>query len=160
MTHANSKTSEFHRQRGIWLRCFLSAAIFLSLRLASHAQLDIPGPERLVRVDGLVVNSAGKPVVNAEITLTRDGKLMYTTRTDQAGAFRFRHVSGRFEFRVARTEYAPAAREIIVSDELLTRTERKRLYVIVGPGACRDECSSVLTNKSQFEKAIREKNRR
>jgi hypothetical protein len=56
---------------------------------------------------------------------------------------------------VARTEYAPAVREIIVTDELITRAERKRLYVIVGPGACEDECSSVLTSKQQFEKAIR-----
>jgi len=158
MTHAISKIG-FQRQRGIWLRCFLSAAIFMSLSLASRAQLDIPGPEHLVRVEGLVVNSSGKPVVNAEITLTRDGKTMFTTRTDQAGAFRFGHVAGRFEFRVARTEYAPAVREIRVTDELITRTERKRLYVIVGPGACMDECSSVLTDKRQFEKAIREKNR-
>jgi len=137
----------------------LGAAFFLSLCLPSRAQLDIPGPEHLVRVEGLVVNSAGKPVVNAEVTLSRDDNVMYATHTDQAGEFRFSHVSGRFWFRVLRTKYAPAAREIIVGDELITRTQRKRLYVIVGPGACRDECSSVLTNKRQFETAIREKNR-
>jgi hypothetical protein len=130
------------------------------LCLPMHAQLDIPGPEHLVKVEGVVVNSTGKPVVNAEVTLTRDGNVLYTTRTDQAGGFRFAHVSGRFVFRVARTQYAPAAREIVVIDELITRAERKRLYVIAGPGACADECSTVLTNKGDFEKKIRENGRR
>jgi hypothetical protein len=154
------QSNVFTTTAGLRLRCFLGAAIFISLCLPLRAQLDIPGPEHLVRVEGVVVNSAGKPVVNVEVTLTRDGSVVYTTHTDQAGGFRFGHVTGQFLFKVARTEYAPASREITVTDELLTRTERKRLYVIVGPGACKDECSSVLTNKRQFEKTIREKNRR
>jgi ribosomal protein S11 len=138
----------------------LGASVSLSVCLPSWAQLDTPGPEHLVRVEGIVVNSEGKPLVNAVVMLTRDGNAMYTSHTDQRGEFSFRHVSGQFVFKVARTEYAPAAREIIVTDELITRAERKKLYVIVGPGACADECSSVLTNKQQFDKAIREKNRR
>jgi hypothetical protein len=147
------------RQRGFWLRCFLGAAVAISLCWPAGAQLEIPGPEHLVRVEGVVVNSEGKPVANAEVTLTRDGNVMYTAHADQRGEFSFKHVSGQFTFRVARTQYAPAAREIIVTDELVTRAERKKLYVIVGPGACEDECSSVLTNKQQFEKALKEKNR-
>jgi hypothetical protein len=124
------------------------------------AQVDVPGPEHLVRVEGTVVNTAGKPVGNAEVTLVRDGKVAYATRTDQAGEFRFEHASGRFVFRVGRTENAPAERDLIVGDELVTRVEHKRLYVIVGPGACMDECSAVFTSKREFEKTLREKNRR
>ena len=143
------------QQRSFWLRCFLGVAVVMAFCFSSMAQLDIPGPEHLVRVEGIVVNKAGKPVVNAQVTLNRDDNVMYSSHTDQRGWFSFRHVTGPFVFRVARTEYAPAVREIIVTDELITRAERKRLYVIVGPGACEDECSSVLTSKQQFEKAIR-----
>jgi hypothetical protein len=151
-----------HR-RSFWLRCFLSGAIWSILCLAgsnlSNAQIEIPGPEHLIHVEGYVVNAAGHPVVNAEVTLVRDEKVAFRTRTDKLGGFRFEHVSGAYLFRVERSEYAPAAREIVVRDELVTRLERKRLYVIVGPGACMDECSSVFTSKREFDQAIREKSR-
>ncbi len=57
-------------------------------------------------------------------------------------------------------QYAPAERDLIVGEELVTRAERKKLYVIVGPGACMDACSAVLTSKHEFEKVLREKNRK
>ena len=41
----------------------------------------------------------------------------------------------------------------------LTTLERKKLYVILGPGACQDACSSVFTSKREFDRAIREKNK-
>jgi hypothetical protein len=148
------------RQRGFWLRCFLGASwrpALLSVVLSGslQAQVDVPGPMHLTHVGGYVVNSLGKPVVNAEVTLVRDDAVAYRTRTNDAGAFHFDHVSGKFVFRVARTEYAPAAREINVRAEIATYLQRKKLYVIVGPGACMDECSSVLTSKSEFDRAIR-----
>jgi len=123
------------------------------------AQIDIPGPERLTHVEGYVVNTSGHPAVDLEVTLTQDGKVAFQSRTDKAGAFRFEHVSGSYVFQVQRSEYAPAAREIVVTDELVTQLQRKKLYVILGPGACKDECSSVLTSKKDFDRAIREKSR-
>ncbi len=60
-------------------------------------------------------------------------------------------------FNVARSKYAPAVREIVVTDEIVTRVERKKLYVIVGPGACMDACSAVVTSKREFEETIRRK---
>jgi hypothetical protein len=151
------------RQRGFWLRCFLGGVIWICAFAAGSdawgAQLDVPGPEHLTRVEGLVVNSSGKPVAGVEVTLVRDDTVAYRTRTDQSGAFRFEHVSGRYTFRVARSDNAPAAREIVVTEEIVTRVERKKLYVILGPGACMDECSSVLTSKREFERSLRQKNR-
>jgi len=150
------------RQRGFWLRCFLGCAIPISVFLSGlgpvRAQIDIPGPEHLTHVEGQVVNTAGHPVVNVEVTLVRDNKVAYRTRTGQSGEFHFEHVAGPYTFRVARSEYAPAVREIVVTEEIVTRVERKKLYVILGPGACADECSTVLTSKREFERDIREKN--
>jgi hypothetical protein len=161
MRHMMGKAKGIQPQRGFWLRCFLGAAIWCALivtaPLGLSAPIDIPGPEHLTHVDGLVVNTAGHAVADVEVTLVKDDKVAFQTRTDKSGEFRFEHVSGRYTFRVARSEYAPAAREIVVTDEIVTRVERKKLYVIVGPGACMDECSAVLTDKREFERDLREK---
>ena len=147
-------------RRSFWLRCFLGVAswtlLFLTGALSISAQrIDIPKPERLVHAEGYVVNPTGKPAADVEVTLTRDEKVAFRTRTDKSGEFQFEHVSGQYLFRVERSEYAPAAREIVITDELVTNLEHKKLYVILGPGACADECSRVLTSKREFEKAIR-----
>ena len=148
---------------GLWLRCFLSGWVWVCLYLASasflKAQVDIPGPERLSHVDGYIVNPVGKPVADLEVTLLRENKTAYQTKTNTSGDFRFDHISGQFTLKVARSQYSAAVREIVVTDEIVTTLERKRLYVILGPGACKDECSSVLTSKRDFDRAIRKKSK-
>jgi len=86
-------------------------------------------------------------------------KLELSTRTDQSGAFQFEKVKGDYLFQIARTKYAPAERAIFVTDEIITHLERKKLYVILGPAACQDECSAVLTSKRDFDETLR-RNRR
>jgi hypothetical protein len=120
-----------------------------------QAQLDFPQPIRITHVEGYVTDSHGKPVVDAEITLVKDEKVVHSTRTDSKGAFRVDRVSGTYWLRVARTQNAPAERQIVVTPEIVTRLERKKLYVVVGPGACADACSSVYTGQREFQKAIR-----
>ncbi len=122
---------------------------------AMNAQVDIPGPERLSHVQGYVVNPVGRPVVDVQVTLVQDNKVVYQARTDKSGEFRFDHVKGSYTFQVARTQYSPATREIVVTGEVVTAVERKKLYVILGPGACMDACSSIFTNKRDFDRAIR-----
>jgi hypothetical protein len=146
------------------LRCFLSRTLGILVlcclaRVSLKAQLDMPKPIRITHVEGLVVNTHGKPVVNAEVTLVRDEKVMYSTRTSGDGAFQIEHPSGYYILRVGRTEDAPAAQEVFVTDEIVTHLEHKKLYVVVGPGACMDACSSVFTSEREFEKAIRKNTR-
>jgi hypothetical protein len=160
MRRAMSEETGIQPQRGFWLRCFLGWTWPLLLLTGSlRAQVDIPKALHLTHVGGVVVNSRGRPVVNVEVTLVRDDTVAFRTRTDGNGAFDFDRASGRYWFRVARSEYAPAATEVSVQSELVTYLERKKLYVIVGPGACMDECSSVFTKKHDFDQAIRKKNR-
>ncbi len=164
MIFAWSARFGIQQQRGFWLRCFLGRALGVIL-LGSWlsrgllAQVDVPGPMQLARAEGVVVNTFGKPVVNAEITLAKDDTVVYRTRTDNAGRFHFEHAIGHFWFRVARTDNAPAVQEVIVGDLVTSYLERKKLYVIVGPGACTDACSSVFSNKHQFDRAIRNLNK-
>ena len=157
------KSAIASRAAGLWLRCFLGGAMWtlLCFGVASPliAQVDIPGPERLTHVEGYVVNTSGHPAADLEVTLTRDEKVVFRSRTDKSGAFRFENVSGQYVFHVKRSEYSPAVRDIVVTDEIVTHLERKKLYVILGPGACMDACSSVLTSKRDFDRAIREKSR-
>ena len=159
MTSATSGRMGSSRQRGFWLRCFLAAtcvALCISGTGLLNAQLDIPGPERLTHVEGIVVNDAGHPVVDLEVTLTRDENVVFKTQTDRSGAFGFARVPpGPYLLRVKRSVNAPAERQIVVTDEVVTALERKKLYVILGPGVCQDACSSVLTSKKDFDKAIR-----
>ncbi len=158
------KGVDSERAAGLWLRCFLGLTLTLwllgvALCGSLQAQIDVEKPIHLTHVEGYVVNTQGKPLVHAEITLVRDETVAFRTQTDGAGAFNFEHVSGKYWFRVARTDNAPAAREVDVTDEIATFLQRKKLYVIVGPGACMDECSLVTTNKHEFDRAIRKQNR-
>jgi hypothetical protein len=148
------------RAAGLWLRCFLGAVIFASGVCACGAQVDIPGPERLSRVRGFVANPTGTPAADLSITLLRDDHVAMQTKTDKAGEFEFEHVpGGAYLFRVERSKDAPAERQIVVTDEIVTVLARKRLYVLLGPGACQDPCSAVLTDKKDFDKAVRKNNR-
>jgi hypothetical protein len=164
MKRWSCRVTSFKRTAGLRLRCFLDYALQVALFCmtvcgASHAQLETNGPIRLTSVEGLVVNTWGKPVANLEVSLSQDSKVVSKTRTDKTGVFQFDHISGDYLFQVARSEYAPAARQVVVRLELLTLAERKKLYVILGPGACMDACSSVLTSKREFDQALQHLNR-
>jgi hypothetical protein len=138
----------------------LSAAIVL-LNVRASAQLDLPKPERLTHVEGLVVDPNGHPMPNIEVALVKPDlvALRLDTRTDQSGEFHFDKVKGDYLFQVARTKYAPAERAIFVTDEIVTHLQRKKLYVVLGPGACQDACSAVLTSKKDFERTLRRNKR-
>jgi len=159
MTFVVSRKTGIPKQRGFWLRCFLGAACWTLACLGGagllNAQVDIPGPERLTHVQGLVVNDTGHAMADLPVTLVRDDKVAYQTRTDASGRFRFDHVTGQYTFKVARSQFAPASREIVVTDEVVTALERKKLYVILGPAQCEDACSWVLTSKREFDRELR-----
>lgn len=160
MTVVAMRDFAIQKQRGFWLRCFLGAALLMMAGTFSFAQLDLPKPERLTHVEGIVVNPDGHPGGGLSIRLLRDDKAVAETKSDAAGEFEFEHVpSGHYSFRIERSQFAPAARDIVVTDEIVTHLERKKLYVILGPGACQDECSAVLTSKREFDRTIR-KNKR
>ena len=165
MKHPAVQKAAIATAAGPRLRCFLGHAFMLMLLCGfihspAHAQLEADGPIHLTRVQGIVANTSGQRVAGAAVTLSRDGKALQTTHTDSSGAFRFDHASGRLTLEVARTQNAPAAREIIATDEIVTLLERKMLYVIVGPGACADACSSVFTSKSDFDRALKRTSRK
>jgi len=141
---------------------FFGGKVLIALTIlgavAAQAQLDLPGPIHLTHVEGYVFNTYGKPVVHAEVTLVRNSAVAASAQTDGSGAFQFTKASGNYTLHVGRTEFAPADRDVIVTDEVVTHLERKKLYIVVGPGVCKDECSSVLTSKKEFQQLMKKNN--
>jgi len=125
-----------------------------------YAQITFEGALHVAHIQGIVVNSHGKPVVGATVTLARGQgeEVKFETTTDDSGRFRFDHVSGKYLLHVERTEYAGASREVVVGEVLMTVLLRNTIYVIVGPGACADDCSSVFASRSEFDRVIKRNN--
>jgi hypothetical protein len=146
------------KQRSFWLRCFLGGVLLVIAGTAtcSWAKVEPRGPMHLWRLHGFFMTAAGKPVDNVQITLVRDGKTMYETRTDASGKFAFAHVSGRYTLHIDKSpEYSQLSREVIVGIEAATMLRKKTLYIVAGPAACSDDCSSVFTSKYDYENAVR-----
>lgn len=132
----------------------LTVLLCLAAWPASHAQPDAPQVIHLVHLRGVVVNPKGQPVANADVSLLKDDRVAYATHTDASGQFVFDHVDGHWVFHVKTPGYSIAVRNIVVEFEM-SALARKQLYVILGPGACNDDCSSVFTSKRDFDRVIR-----
>ena len=149
------ESAGIQQQRSFWLRCFLGAAILLLAGSLSWAKVEPAGPMHLWRVHGFFMSAAGKPIESVEVTLLRDGQIRYRTKTDASGKFGFDHVYGRYSLHIEKSEeYSQLSRDVMVG-EAATVMKRNTLYVIAGPGACTDDCASVFTSRSEFEKAVR-----
>jgi hypothetical protein len=159
MRFATCDKADISRQRGFWLRSFLGKLstvlmVWLAFYGVSRAQIEVPGPFHLSHLQGVVVNQSGMPIEHAEITLVQNEKIAYSTRTDAKGHFEFKGVTGRYSLRMHLPTYSIVSREVLVGFEILTALEGHRLYVILGPGACSDDCSSVFTSKREFNQAL------
>jgi hypothetical protein len=147
------------KRRGHWLRCFLGSTLFAVgmawTGAAVHAQPDAPEPMHVARLRGVYVNAKGAPIQGAEVTLVRNDKVFFATKTDAAGKFAFKHVSGRYWLRANVKNYSTLSREVVVGLEALTYLHSNTLYVIAGPGACTDDCSSVFTSRDKFDETIK-----
>jgi hypothetical protein len=120
------------------------------------AKVEPPGPLHLWHVHGFFMDRAGKPIENVEVALIRDGTILHKTKTDASGKFAFDHVSGHYRLHIDKSNhFSELSREVIVGLETAMMLRSNTLYVIAGPVACSDDCSSVFTSKSDYEKSIR-----
>lgn len=141
------------------LRCFwegglLVIAFAMGIR-PTIAQIVVTKPVHVRHVEGLVCNKSGKPVAKAEITLVRQESIAFKTLTNESGRFAIGRITGRYLLRVTSTGYSPAAQEVIVGSDLRTASRGNTLYVILGPAACMDACSTVYTSKKKFDQDVR-----
>jgi hypothetical protein len=156
-----SRGVEVLKRRGFWLRYFLGSAWLVAACCSaavcfSQARIQGPEPIHLWRLHGLYVNETGDPIGNVKVALSNNGRIVATSDTDAAGRFEFSHVSGHFTLQIAKSsDHSSLMREVIVGVETATIIGSQTIYVIAGPAACSDDCSSVFTSKGDFEKAVR-----
>jgi hypothetical protein len=165
MTFVPNASLSSSKQRGFWLRCFLArtrvirnivmVAASVMTTGSAQAQIATPAPYHLTHVRAVFVDAKGHPIPGAAVTLDRDDKVFYSTTTDAAGRFEIKHASGHYRLHVDKKGYSTVSREVVVGVEMLTYLHNETLYVIAGPGACSDDCSSVFTSRSKFDQAIR-----
>ena len=124
----------------------------------THPQQEGDQTVHVLHAHGFVVDIHGKPVAQARVTLSRNDKIVAETATDAAGEFSFTHVAGQYTLRIKDAADSAATRQIVFGEAALVLLHQSTMYVILGPGICAEECSSVFTNKSDFEQAIRKKN--
>ncbi len=144
------------QQRSFWLRCFLGAGFLLAAVSVMWAKVEPQGPMHLWSLHGFYMDAAGKPIENAELTLQREGAVLYSAKTDASGRFAFDRVRGRYTLHIDKTSnYSQLSREVIVGLETATLLRKNTLYIVAGPGACTDDCSSVFTSKYDYDNAVR-----
>jgi putative transposase len=125
------------------------------MSVPARAQLSADPPYHLSHLRGIFVDAKGNPIPGAALTLDQNDKVICSTTTNQAGKFEIKHVSGHFWLHVDKKGYSTVDRQVIVGLEAETYLHGSTLYVIAGPGACSDDCSTVFTSKAKFEQAIR-----
>ena len=131
-----------------------ASALAMATTASARAHISDPEPYHLPHLRGVYVDAKGNPIPDAAVTVDRDDKVQESTKTDRSGRFEIKHIAGHYWLHVHKNGYSPVGREIIVG-EALTYVHTGTLYVIAGPSACSDDCSSVFTSKSKFNKAIR-----
>jgi hypothetical protein len=137
------------------LALLLNFLLLAASALVAHAQVAGPEPYHLAHLRGFFVDEKGNPISNAAVTLDQNDKVVYSTQTNSSGRFEMKHVDGRYWLHVHSNGYSTVNREVIVGVEALTYLHSETLYIIAGPGACSDDCSSIFTSKTQFDHAIR-----
>lgn len=144
---------------GIALGAGFLLAFASGLTFRANAQIEVFKPLHLSRVQGVVADTSGRPVANAEVALVGDPvgdeAVGFKTTTDDAGRFALDQASGRYWLRVSGSRYSPAAREVVIGPDLETLFHKPDLYVMLGPGSCNDACSSIYTSRKKFDRAVR-----
>jgi hypothetical protein len=140
------------RNLAILISCLLS--LLCSSRVVC-AQLEMDKAIHLPRVHGAVYDKAGKPLPDAKVELVKNDAVVLTTTTDPSGGFRFEHVGGLYTLRVRDGKHSPASREIKVEFELGSAAQNRNLFVLLGPSACAESCSTVTTSRKEFNQIVR-----
>lgn len=127
-------------------------------RATTRPQQESDQTIHVLRAHGFIADTYGKPVPQAQVTLSRNDRVIAETATNAAGEFRIDHVDGQYTLRVKAAGNSPATRQIVLGEAAMLLLHQNTLYVILGPGACAEECSSVFTSKREFDRAISKKN--
>ncbi len=94
--------------------CFTTVSVLIGI--AAGFLLSVPSYAASTQLRGVVNDSIGHPVADAEVTLkTSTGQTVARTHSDKDGKFRLDGPSGTFEVDVVKTDFKPAAMAVTIS---------------------------------------------
>ncbi len=107
MKRTFSLSAGIQDQRGLWLRCFLKAALVVALvtsffcPTAANAA-NCPAPEELglKKLQGTVYGPSGIALPQIVVRLSREGKFIAKTETDGKGKFEFKPGPGHNDLEI------------------------------------------------------------
>lgn len=162
MTSATNQIIGIHRQRGLWLRCFLGVGSILAIMFAiavenSHGQIAILKPLHLSRVHGYVLDEAGSPLSEVQVALASEAQPSLAAVTDAKGYFDFPNARGEYFLHVVVRGSQTASRRVIAGADIRAWVHREPLYIMIMPGLCNDCESPVFTSRKRFDRALRDR---
>jgi tetratricopeptide (TPR) repeat protein len=140
--NSQRKSQPWSQANGSWSRRVLLLVVLLSLPWSPALAQDTT-PQQESQVEGIVRDSAGKPVAGVSILLAEEsGSTRATTRTNAEGAFAFLAVrAGRYTVKLEK----PGFRDVI-EDSKLAPAEKKHCEFVLRTSAEASALSSPTTS--------------
>jgi hypothetical protein len=147
-------------QRGLWLRCFLKAALLLALIIgffcpiaASAANCPAPEEMGLKKLQGTVYGPSGILLPLIVVQLSRDGKFVAKTETDAKGKFEFKPEPGPYDLELLFMGSRSMDLKVKIGHGRGGVFHSGRLRIVLGLSGTR--CGFVTLNSKELKKAIK-----
>ena len=157
MTFA-ARGSEVTRSAGLWLRCFLRAALLLSLvtgfcraTAAFAATCPVPQEFGMKKLQGTVYGPSGISLPQILVQLSREGKFVAKTKTDASGKFEFKLAPGLYDVELQFV--GSKAMDLKVRVGRGHGFHSVRLRIVLGLSGTR--CGFATTSSKEFKQAIK-----
>ena len=147
-------------QRGLWLRCFLNAALLLALvtgncRATEAYAASCPAPEELglKKLQGIVYGPSGISVPQILIRLSHEGKFVAQTKTDSSGKFEFKIAPGPYDAELLFMGSKSMDLKVRIGHGHGGDFHSGRLRIVLGLSGTR--CGFVTLSSKELKKAIK-----
>jgi hypothetical protein len=161
MKNATQTIFGISKQRGIWLRCFLSAVVLTALISLPSSQFArsqgivdcvYPGHVAVSRVEGKVFGPFGVVVPGVVVSLVNEQGSTLQTKTDSEGRFRVAASPGKYSFKAVFPMFQTSQTELNVGEDLVGLVHPGNLWVILGLNGA--DCAWVTTSQKEFRQII------
>ena len=146
------------RAAGLWLRCFLRAALLLALvtgfcRATAAFAATCPEPQEfgMKKLQGTVYGPSGISLPQIHVLLSREGKFVAQTQTDSSGKFEFKIAPGLYD--VELLFFGSKAMDLKVRVGRGHGFHSARLRIVLGLSGTR--CGFATTSSKEFKQAIK-----
>ena len=148
------------RAAGLWLRCFLRAALLLALvtgfcRSTAALATTCPAPEELGvnKLQGAVYGPSGISLPQIHVQLSREGKFVAKTQTDSSGKFGFKIGPGLYDLELQFFGSKSMDLKVRVGRGHGGLFHPARLRIVLGLSGTR--CGFATTSSKEFKQAIK-----